>query len=386
MKSMKVLFIAHSGEISGGANRSLMTLMTGLRERYGVLPCVLVPGERTPLEERCKAIGIPVYTGRYHTCCTVFHHTPKDILRAAKLMAAPFLDRLEAKRLCRALPDDFDLYYTNERMTVVGAYLANLRGKPHIWHVRSFSRENGTWFPPGWYRQMNRLSSRVVLVSRALYDIFSRHIPPEKLRMVYNGVEPERYLLPDRTPHAGFRLLLTGRLTPAKGQEDAIRVLDLLVRQYGADAYLSFAGETPSYDGPAYARRLRALAAQLGLNGRVSFLGEVEDLGAVRRETDVELVCSRLEPFGRSTVEAMMAGLPVVGSNAGGTAEIILHETTGLLYPPGDVSSLAEGLNRLREHPEEAAEMGLAGKKRAMECFTAEQMISRVMEVLRERC
>ena len=231
---------------------------------------------------------------------------------------------------------------------------------------------------------MNRTADRIILVSRALYHDFSRHIQPGKLRMVYNGLEPERYLQTERCPHTGFRLLLTGRLTPAKGQEDALRTLDILVRQYGADASLSFAGQAPTYEGQDYARHLRALTVRLGLERRVSFLGEVEDLSAIRAETDVELVCSGMEPFGRTTVEAMMAGLPVVGCNTGGTAEIILDGITGLLYPPRDVNALAERLNWLREHPENAAKMGQAGQKRALQCFTAQRTVSGVMEVLHE--
>ena len=383
---MKILFIAHSGELSGGANRSLLTLMEGLRERYGVSPGVLIPGTNTPLGNRCKAVGIPVYKGIYHTCCTVFRHTPKDLLRAAKLLFAPVLDRHEAKRLNDCLPADFDLYYTNERMTCVGGYLAHLRGKPHIWHVRSFSRANRTWFPPFWYQRMNRNADRIILVSRALYHDFSRHIQPEKLRMVYNGLEPDLYLSNEHRPHTGFRLMLAGRLTPAKGQEDALRTLDILVRQYGADAYLSFAGQTPAYEGQDYVRRLRSLTARWGLENRVRFLGEVNDLRAVRAETDVELVCSRMEPFGRTTVEAMLAGLPVAGCQAGGTAEIIQDGKTGLLYPSRNCEVLAKCLNRLREHPENAAEMGRAGQERALACFTPEQMIPRIMEVVHELC
>ena len=381
---MKILFIAHSGEISGGANRSLLTLMTGLRERFSVLPSVLIPGNNTQLEKQCKAVGIPVYTARYHTCCTVFHRTPKDLLRAAKLLLAPMLDRQEAKRLNHALPADFDLYYTNDRMICVGGYLAHLRGKPHVWHVRSFSRANRTWFPPAWYRKMNQYADRIVLVSQALYEDFARHIPSEKLRRVYVGLEPERYLCFDRPPRQGFRLLLAGRLTPVKGQEDALRALYILVHRYGADAYLSFAGQAPAYEGQAYVRRLLAMTTRLGLENRVSFLGEVEDLSAIRAETDVELMCSWMEPFGRTTVETMLAGLPVVGAKAGGTPEILVDGTTGLLFSPRDVSALAEKLNWLREHPEAAMAMGRAGQERALQCFTAAQMVSGVMEVLYE--
>ena len=124
------------------------------------------------------------------------------------------------------------------------------------------------------------------------------------------------------------------------------------------------------------------MTTRLGLENRVSFLGEVEDLGAIRAESDVELMCSWMEPFGRTTAEAMLAGLPVVGANAGGTAEIIADGTTGLLFSPRDVSALAEKLNWLREHPEAAMTMGRAGQERALQRFTAAHMVSGVMEVL----
>lgn len=383
---MNILFVAHSGEISGGANRSLLALMAGLRERYGVQPSVLIPGKNTPLEQRCKVLGIPVYVGNYHTCCTVFHHMPKDILRAAKLLLAPTLDRREARRLNKTLPADFDLYYTNERMACVGAYLARFRKKPHVWHARSFGRENRTWFPPFWYARMNRYADRIILVSEALYRDFARYIGREKLRTVHNGLEPERYEQSEHRPHEGFRLLLVGRLTPAKGQEDAVRALHLLVNQYGVDAYLSFAGSVPSYESQRYDEKLKKLAERFHLENRVSFLGETDALNAVRGETDAELVCSWQEPFGRAAVEAMMAELPVVGSHAGGTAEIILDGTTGLLYPPRDAAALAERLHWLWEHPGEAAQMGRAGKERALTCFSADTMLARVMEVLHELC
>ena len=383
---MKVLFIAHSGEISGGANRSLLTLMTALRERHGVEPSALIPGENTPLARQCGELGIPVYTGRYHTCCTVFRHTPKDALRAAKLLLAPALDRMEARRLDETLPRDFDLYYTNERMTCAGAYLARLRGRPHIWHARSFGREMRTWFPPFWYRRMGRYADRIALVSQALYEDFARHLPPDKLRRVYNGLEPSVYAWDERRAHTGFRLLLAGRITPAKGQEDAVRALDILVHQYRIDARLSIAGKAPDYEGDRYISRLRALVKRLGLTDRVRFLGEVSDLRAVRAETDAELNCSWREPFGRTTVEALMAGLPVVGSGAGGTAEIIRNGETGLLYPPRDWTALADRLKWLWEHPREASEMGRAGRERALSRFTDRIMADRVMEVIHELC
>ena len=82
----------------------------------------------------------------------------------------------------------------------------------------------------------------------------------------------------------------------------------------------------------------------------------------------------------------MMTGLPVVGTDAGGTAEIIRNGETGLLYPPRDYAALAEKLKWLWEHPGKAMEMGRAGKERAIAYFTDRLLADRVMEVLHELC
>ena len=156
------------------------------------------------------------------------------------------------------------------------------------------------------------------------------------------------------------------------------------MHKFHVNAYLSFAGEAPAYEGTAYARRLRRLTDKLNLKDRVTFLGEVDDLSAIRSESDAELVCSWMEPFGRTTVEAMLAGLPVVGTAAGGTAEIIADGKTGLLYPPRDAAALSDRLDWLHTYPQKAWKMGRVGRERVLARFTAQQTVSHVMEVLHE--
>ena len=440
-KNLKILFVAHSGEISGGANRSLLSMMQGLRDRYGIEPSALIPERNSALEAECARLGIAVYTGKYHRCCTVLKGEPKDALRLMKLAAAPIIDRIGARKLSRSLPGDFDLIYTNERMTIIGGYLAKRLHIPHVWHVRSFGRENATLFSPCWYARMSRFSDRIVLISRALYRDFGRHISPEKLRVVYNGLEPWKYMQEERHAdgakcrgsrpeavgapgeaaplcdirsekdvcgsaaggdgghgaHGGmgtagsrgdrpFRILVTGRITTYKCQADAVRALEQLVRRHGVDARLLFAGQMPSYETDSYGQKLQRYVNDHGLQENVQFLGEVDcaDLLRIRSGIDVEAVCSQCEPFGRVTVEAMMAGLPVVGTNAGGTAEIIEDRVTGFLYPIHDVDALTRHLLWLYEHPRDAAVMGQKGQERAMACFTVEMMVDHVYGVINE--
>lgn len=381
---MKVLFVAHSAELSGGANRSLLSVMKGLRDDWGVSPSVLVPSAGGELQRACNEERIPVYVGAYHTCCTVFRREVKDILRCAKLFVAPVIDWFYAKKLNIELPDDFDLIYTNERMVVVGAYLAAMRKVPHIWHVRSFARENSTYYPPFYYRLMDRGAQRIVLISDALRNTFLERMDERKLRMVHNGVELGQYSVDEKIPHEKCRLLLTGRIVPPKGQLEAIQALEILQRSNPAGFELYLAGSIPQYDAGNYGLQLQNYIAAANLETHVHFLGDVQNISELRREIDIELVCSWCETFGRVTVEAMFAKIPVIGSNAGGTPEIIVDKQTGLLYPPHDAKRLAELILWCTEHPVEVSLMVEKGYQRAKEHFTIEATVRKIFSVISE--
>lgn len=381
---MKILFIAHSAELSGGANRSLFSVMIGLRDDYGVSPALLVPDRAGELVKACVAENIPVYTGAYHTCCTVFRHSGKDILRFCKLFAVPVADWFASAKLNRELPADFDLFYTNERMVVAGAYLAHMRKKPHIWHVRSFARENATCYPPFYYKLMDRYSRRIVLISNSLFRSFEKHIDREKLRMVHNGIEMREYSVEQRVSHNGWRLLLTGRIVPPKGQMDAVRALEILNKKRKDQFELYFAGDIPVYDGGSYKLELQRQIERAGLNGKVHFLGEVQNISGLRKKMDMELVCSWCETFGRVTVEAMCAKLPVIGANSGGTPEIIVEGETGLLYTPHDAAQLAEKILWCADHPKEADKMAEKGYQRVRKYFTIDSMLQNIYSVISE--
>jgi len=377
-KPISVLFVAHSGRISGGANRSLLSLMEKLTANDAVKASVLIPQENSPLEEACRALGAQVYTAKYRTCCVIFRREAKDALRLGKLLAEPAMQRALAARLDRVLPRDIDLIYTNDRMTAVGAFLAARRGVPHVWHVRAFAKENKTSYPPRWMALMARYSSRIVVISSALEREFMRRSPAGKVCLVHNGIEPGPRR--PREAHGGFNLLLCGRIVPSKGQDDAAAALALL-KERGIDAQLYFAGELPSYEDQAYIDRLRDQIRRDGLEDRVHFLGEVSDMPALRARMDAELVCAWCEAFGRVTVEAMAAGLPVVGTDAGGTKDVLLPGETGLLYPPRDVRALADALAFLHDNRAEAARMGENGPARAA-VFSMDNTAKRVNEVI----
>lgn len=208
---------------------------------------------------------------------------------------------------------------------------------------------------------------------------------PEGMTLIPTGL-PAEYLLP--SPGAvdapavrgnGVRsLAYVGRLSPEKGLEVAIRALALLTRErVGQDVTLDVIGSGAG----AYRRRLASLVERLSLDRRVRFVGKVDHDGMIERYAryDVLLFPSLwAEPFGRSVVEAMARGVPVVATRRGGPAEIIADGETGVLVPPGDAEAMAGAVVRLLTRPALWRGIREAALERVRRDYTLDGTIARV--------
>lgn len=154
------------------------------------------------------------------------------------------------------------------------------------------------------------------------------------------------------TPPGARVLLAMGRLHPNKDFPTLLRALARLPD----DVHLALAG-----DGPDRAA-LEALARELGLGGRVAFLGWRQDIGALLAASSMLVVPSRIEPLGNVVLEGFAAARPVVAAAADGPRELIEDGRTGLLAPIGDDAALAAAIGALLADPARAAAIGAAGR------------------------
>jgi glycosyltransferase involved in cell wall biosynthesis len=211
--------------------------------------------------------------------------------------------------------------------------------------------------------------------------------------VLHDGVDPARFapapgattrLRPALDVGPAYPLLgVVGQLTPWKGQDDAIRALARLLPRY-PDAHLLIVGEAkftdPSarYDTGRYRRDLEALAADLGVAGRVLFTGERTDIPAIMAALDLLLVPSWSEPFGIVMIEAMAAGTPVVATRGGGPADVITSGCDGVLVPPRDPDALAAAVATLLADPAALRVMGTRARTRVASGFTVARQARRV--------
>jgi glycosyltransferase involved in cell wall biosynthesis len=192
----------------------------------------------------------------------------------------------------------------------------------------------------------------------------------ERIRTIHNGVaEPSGT---SRPGSATSTVGVVGRFIGHKGFDVFLRALALVPEVRGV-----LIGDGPERGA------LERLAAELGLEGRVEFLGWRADSQTIVAERfDALVVPSRAEPFGLVAVEAMLAGVPVVASRVGGLTEIIDDGVTGILVAPDDPVELAHAIERVIE-PAVNRELGERGKASAHDRFSQDRMARSYDELYR---
>jgi len=164
---------------------------------------------------------------------------------------------------------------------------------------------------------------------------------------------------------------LVGRIGPGKGHETFLDAASRVHREFPMAQFL-IVGRAEDQEDERREERLKTQAKSLGLDRNVFFLGYRKDTPSVMAALNVLVVSSWAEPFGRVVLEGSSSGLPVVGTNSGGTPEVITNGENGLLVPPKDEQKMAEAILRLLRSKEEAKKMGEKGRRKVLENFTLE--------------
>ena len=169
------------------------------------------------------------------------------------------------------------------------------------------------------------------------------------MEVALNGVDHEVFYPVTReppgrhdSPGGGLRVGLVGRLIANKGPELALDALGRL-RRDGLDVTLDVVGDGPLLE------HLQDRAGRDGLAQAVTFSGHVQDVAARLRTFDVVVRPSFTEGLPLAVLEAMASGAVVVASSVPGNVDLVEHERTGLLVPPGDALALSAALRRLHD-------------------------------------
>lgn len=193
---------------------------------------------------------------------------------------------------------------------------------------------------------------------------------PERVRVVYNGVDPVVFS-PQVTERSQAPTVVTlARMDPLKDLETFVRVA-AHVREQIPDVQFLHWGPDADED---YAREVRRLTRELGLEQTVRFMGPTADPARAWNHGDVALLTSMSEAFPYAVIEALMCGVPVVATDVGGVSEAL--DGAGALARAGDAEALADEVVRfLSLDPGSHAELSEECRARALNRFTLESAV-----------
>lgn len=365
---MNILFMAHESRM-GGANLSLLGIIDELAGKHNI--SVVVPIKSGFMVDELRKRKIPVY----------YRHSFWWMLAPAATGSKTLLKKMIYKILClnnylcalslkRVVRErKIDIIHTNSSVLNTGGILSHMTGVPHVWHIREFAVKGLGFFSVWDYRKLcafiDSHSDQVVTISQAIAREFQDKISPEKIKVVYNGVNEEhnQHKFGHREAVNRVEFLISGRNNPEKGLDEAIRAVGELVKAGYRNLHLSMAGTE-------VADNLEKLIEECHVRDYVSYLGMIKDMPALRQKMDVELVCSVCEGFGRVTVESLMSSNPVIGADTGGTPELIRNGENGYLYHRGNITDLAQKMQIFLDHPEQIRKLGDNGYVWSTKMFT----------------
>ncbi len=223
----------------------------------------------------------------------------------------------------------------------------------------------------------HRLLDVAVGNSRAvLRDLQQEGVPADKLFLLYNGIETDRFARPADAVDVGqdgpVTMTAVANLFTYKGHDDLLAALVLLKTRSDRPWTLLVAGR----DEDGNLARYRAFCDRHGLADHVVFLGPCDTVAALLQRSQLHIHPSRTESLPNSIIEAMSAGLPVVGTQVGGIPELIVEGETGFLVPPADPPALAIAIERLITDAGLRRRFGARAQQRATEMFTIERSVS----------
>lgn len=239
-----------------------------------------------------------------------------------------------------ALRHSIDIVLSYTIVIPSGALAAILGRISHLWYIHEFGdidhqlnfnygRRFTLWL-------IGNLSKKVIVNSETVFQHFKRFFPTSKLIRIYCEIDYPSFNPLLTVNKDAFAICMVGRIAPGKNQLVAIKAL-IHLKKWGLYPQITFVGGRCS----SYFKKLTILIQDNSLGNQVLFIDHVPEPWKYIQSSDLVLVCSKNEAFGRVTVEAMKSGRPVIVANTGAGKELIIDKINGFLFNPDNSMELA---------------------------------------------
>jgi glycosyltransferase involved in cell wall biosynthesis len=378
---MRILFL-HSSSDLYGASKILLAINELCAKKGHEITVVL--SEDGPLAPKLKALGATIVI------------SDLGILRRQYLNPAGMLNRLVANfkayttltELCKS--KQIDLIYSNTTGVIVGVFVAAKLGIRHLWHIHEIIEK-----PILLFRLLSRLintkNNQAIAVSEAVKKHWTKYVQPNKIDVLYNGVD---YWLFENTASDLRQTLrlqpdtiligMMGRVHFWKGQDYFVHIAGEIFKSHKNVHFLivgdAFAGYEYLHD------NINNLIDTNHLQGKLTQLPYRSDITNIYGALDIFILPSLLpDPAPAVVTEAMAAGLPVVATQQGGAVEMIENNVSGLLIPINDAAAAAKIMEPLLMNETYRKNMGAQAKKRMQEKFSRTQFNEQIMACIEKK-
>ncbi|OXC75425.1 glycosyltransferase family 4 protein [Caballeronia sordidicola] len=272
----------------------------------------------------------------------------------------------------------FDVLNTHSgHDSIVAGTAGRLAGTPLVVRTRHLalpitSLATYTWIP-----------HRIIAVSRHVRDyLISVGVAQSRVETIYDGiVKPEALFHSTLRNELGLGTdaiiaCMVAIVRDKKGHEDLIDAVQPMLAER-PHLHVVMAGDGPWFD------KIKNIIDSVGLSDRIHLLGFRTDIPNVLRGCDFFVLPTHQEALGQSYIEAMAAGLPVIGTDVNGVPEVITHGENGLLVPPHDIEALRAAMSRLIDNPELRVKLGCAGRLLTNASFTIDGMAEETIDFYR---
>jgi glycosyltransferase involved in cell wall biosynthesis len=316
---MKVLYILNATTVYGGATKSFMPLLEGMKEN-GVEVCVVVP-DSAGIYDVLNKKGIETYVVKMkHNVYPYKVGIKGHLLYIPRIIGRLLVNWFAVRKLKNIFKNKkIDIIHTNVSVLDVGYRLSRFLGVSHIYHFREYADlDFGMYYFPSkkyLYKELKAEHSYALCITKGVMN--HHHLNDFKnVRMIYDPVLPSVSTKPTQAVNHFF--LYAGRIEETKGLLDLLEAYAVYVKETEKPMPLHVAGEK---NDEKYWRQIQNFVDEHRLTQSVVFLGQVKDIEKLMGTAWAIVIPSRFEGFGRCMPEAMFNGCLVIGKDCAGTKE-----------------------------------------------------------------
>ena len=374
---MKIMYVASDNRLSSGAFKSMVKLCEIERDMYNVDPIVVIPTHGNG-EELLKLANLKyIYVRSEDWIISNSSESFKGFIKKRIKLALNFWAIIKLKKLMKK--NEIDIVHINTSYTYVGAVAANKLNIPVVWHLRELLEEdqNNRFLVKDSSKKLIYKSSKIIAISNYVYNKYKESFL-EKIIEIPNGIDESLYYsLRDILVEDITRFIYVGGISEKKGFGYIIEAMKQLIEEGIDNVHLEVLGN----DKEPYGEKMKQIIQENKLSDYITFRGVCINTHEFYEKSDVMLMTSECEAFGRTTVEAMQSGCLVIGSDSGATPDILNHGKAGILFKPRDSVDLKNKMIYVMNNKSICRKIAKDGQNRAIRKYTARENAKQIYEV-----